>query len=337
MKIEVPVIVFLRKVNGLIPLLLLLVGCIPSANLKKYESYRLADQSSSAIPEGKVKVTFLGVSTLLIDDGETQLLTDGFFTRPKMLKAAFGKVAPDTLAINAVLDKVKMDKLKAIFTAHSHYDHVMDAPFVVQKTGAKLYGSKTTLMVGRGAGLEDSQMELYQPDKVLEFGKFRVTILKSRHTPPFKVMGKIVDDSNQELEKPLSQPAKLDEFKEGGAFDMLIEHNGHSMLIKASSNYIEGAWDNINADVVFLGLVKLDEQSEDFRQAFYQETIGAVKPNLIVPIHWDNFMKPLNGKLKPIPTFGSNVKEDFDFIIQKSNKDSIQFGIMQGYESVILF
>ena len=29
-----------------------------------------------------LRVMFLGVSTLLLDDGETAILTDGFFTRP---------------------------------------------------------------------------------------------------------------------------------------------------------------------------------------------------------------------------------------------------------------
>lgn len=327
----------LRKGLFLATIIVMCYGCFPSANLKRYENFRLEDQSNETISEGKVKVTFLGVSTLLIDDGETQLLTDGFFTRPGLLKVAFGKVGPDTNAINSVLEQVKMERLQAIFTAHSHYDHAMDAPHVVKKTGAKLYGSKSTLLIGEGEGLSADQMELYQPSKPLQFGKFTVTILKSRHTPPIKVMGKVVDDAGQELEQPLKQPAKLEEFKEGGVFDMLIEHNGHSFIIKASTNYVEGAWDGINADVVFLGLVKLDEQSDEFRSAFYEQTVGAAKPKLIIPIHWDNFMKPLTKKLKPLPGFGSHVKQDFDYIIQRTEQDSIQFGIMQGYESVILF
>ena len=33
-------------------------------------------------------VTFLGVSTLLVDDGTSALLTDGFFTRPSVVRVA---------------------------------------------------------------------------------------------------------------------------------------------------------------------------------------------------------------------------------------------------------
>ena len=42
-----------------------------------------------------LRVTFLGVSTLLFDDGESAILTDGFFTRPNRRIVFLGKVAPD--------------------------------------------------------------------------------------------------------------------------------------------------------------------------------------------------------------------------------------------------
>jgi hypothetical protein len=36
----------------------------------------------AATPQAPLTVTWLGVTTLLIDDGESALMTDGFFTRP---------------------------------------------------------------------------------------------------------------------------------------------------------------------------------------------------------------------------------------------------------------
>ncbi|MFC6341611.1 hypothetical protein ACFP8W_06455, partial [Nocardioides hankookensis] len=45
--------------------------------------------------DGPLGVTFLGVASLLLDDGETRLMTDGFFSRPGLAKVALGKVAPD--------------------------------------------------------------------------------------------------------------------------------------------------------------------------------------------------------------------------------------------------
>ena len=42
-----------------------------------------------------VGVTFLGVASLLIDDGSTAVLTDGFFSRPSLRRVALGTIAPD--------------------------------------------------------------------------------------------------------------------------------------------------------------------------------------------------------------------------------------------------
>ena len=39
-------------------------------------------------------VTWLGVSTLLLDDGSSALMTDGFFSRPSLARVGLGKVSP---------------------------------------------------------------------------------------------------------------------------------------------------------------------------------------------------------------------------------------------------
>jgi len=49
----------------------------PSGEIRDYAAYYTDDKAS---PSGhQVKVSFFGVSTLLFDDGETQILIDGFF------------------------------------------------------------------------------------------------------------------------------------------------------------------------------------------------------------------------------------------------------------------
>jgi hypothetical protein len=50
-------------------------------SLDPYASLWLTSPAAAA-PGARVTVTFLGVATLLISDGESSLLTDGFFTRP---------------------------------------------------------------------------------------------------------------------------------------------------------------------------------------------------------------------------------------------------------------
>lgn len=55
---------------------------------------------------------------------------------------------------------------------------------------------------------------------------------------------------------------------------------------------------------------------------YYEQTVRKVKPELIIPIHWDNFTKPLTDNLEALPKFADNTKKDliFSFRGQKQIK-----------------
>ena len=55
---------------------------------------------------GDFGVTFLGVASLLLDDGDTAVMTDGFFSRPALRKVAFGKLAPNPHRIDCALARL---------------------------------------------------------------------------------------------------------------------------------------------------------------------------------------------------------------------------------------
>ena len=281
---------------------------------------------------GAVKVTFLGTGTLLFDDGETQVMTDGFFSRPSFLKVARGKIETDPTVVDAALKRAGVERLKALFVAHSHYDHAFDVAHVARKTGAKLHGSVSTLNIGKGGGLKAEQMQLFEPGKEVKVGRFTVSVLKSKHTPP---IAGVNDDLGEVIDKPLKQPASFRDYKEGGSFDILIRHGGNTVLVKPSDNFVEGALDRVRVDVLFLGTAGMGTYKKDFQDAVYDQTVGKVRPRLVVPVHWDSFFDPLSDKLQ-FPLVG-NVPAGFDYLIGRLTGDGIAFGIMQGYQSVLLF
>jgi len=328
-----------RGIALALPLLLLATTTISAqpkragSDIDQYRNYYLTS-SREAPREGSVRVTFLGTTTLLFDDGETQIMTDGFFSRPSLLQIARGNLETDTKAVDAALKKAGVDRLKALFVAHSHYDHAFDAATVAKKTKARLYGSASTLNIGRGGGLADEQMTLFEPGKDVTIGRFTVTVLKSKHSPPIKGIN---DDLGQTIDKPLKQPASARDYKEGGSFDFLIKHGTGSILVSPSSNYVEGALDKIRTDVVFLGTGSLGKQTREFQNAYYDQTIGKVRPRLVIPIHWDNFFRPLDDHLEPLGRALDDVPAAFDFLIKRLKADKIDFGILQGYQSVLLF
>ena len=131
----------------------LIVCSVLGAGLSAWILYVIYDRPSlepyanlvlgSRIERGPgLHVTFFGVSTLLFDDGETAILTDGFFSRPGYIRqfvSMFAPVlAPDRQAIDRSLQRAGIEHLAAVIATHSHADHVMDAPEVVRRTGRSL-------------------------------------------------------------------------------------------------------------------------------------------------------------------------------------------------------
>ena len=305
----------------------------PPNDLDRYRNYFLKEDDAEP-KDGSVKVTFLGTASLLFDDGETQLMIDGSFSRPSLFKVASGKIETDTKVVDAVLKRTKVVRLKGLFVAHSHYDHALDVAYVVKKTEAKLYGSASTLNIGRGGNLSEEQMVLYEPGKEVKLGQFVVTVLKSKHSPPMKGIN---DDLGQVIDKPLKQPASARDYKEGGSFDFLIRHGTGSILVLPNCNFVEGALDKVRVDVLFLGTATLGSRTRESQNTFYDQTVKTVQPKLVIPVHWDNFFTPLSDRLEPLGKPIDDTAAGFDFLIDRLKLDKIRFGILQGYQSVMLF
>ena len=303
----------------------------PGGDIGNYKNYYIND--AAAPHHGAVKITFLGAASLLIDDGETQLMVDGFISRKPLWQVATSQLSTDKAATDALLSKLQVNRLQAVFASHSHYDHALDIAYIAQRTGAKLYGSSSTLNIGKGANLPSGQMQLYTPDKALQIGQFSITVMPSRHTPPIKYIN---DDIGEEITAPLSQPARVSAYKEGGSYDFLIRHGTISFFIKPDTNFITGKLDKIQADVLFLGTAMFGKQKPEFQRAFYDETIGKLRPKLVIPIHWDNFFQPLSDHLEAMPQVVDNLEQGFDFLISRTKNDNIEFSILQGYQSLII-
>ena len=84
------------------------------------------------------------------------------------------------------------------------------------------------------------------------------------------------------------------------------------------------------------GLPALGKQPAAFQQTFYTETVGKLKPRLLIPIHWDNFFQPLTSELTALPWLVDDLQQSFDFLLGRTQADQIQFRILQGYQSLII-
>ncbi|MBQ1478159.1 MAG: MBL fold metallo-hydrolase [Erysipelotrichaceae bacterium] len=244
-----------------------------------------------------MKVTFFGTTTLLFDDGKDQIFFDCHFTRPSLLKYIGGTEETNTALADELLKIHKVDRLKAVFVSHSHHDHVMDVPYVVNKTGAMVYGSSSALNVCRGRDVKEEQLREFEAEKTYEVGDYSIKVIKSLHSKPTILN----NDLGQTIDEPLKKDAKLRDYKEGGSYDFIVKHSGKTYIIRPSFNYIEHQLDGYTCDVLFLGVAGLAKADEETEKRFFEETVKKTKPSLVIPLHWDNFFSSLEEPIKGMP------------------------------------
>lgn len=275
--------------------------------------------------KGELRVTWLGVSTLLFDDGKTAWMTDGFFSRPGVLRTGLGQVAPDWPAIRAALAQSGVERLAGVVVLHSHYDHAMDAPVVAKVSNATLIGSESTANVGRGQGLPEERIHVV-PDAggIVQLGAFQLQLIASAHAPEDHFPGQI--------RQPLAPPSRASAYKTGAAYSLLVTHHGKRVLVQASAGYVAGALRGVQADAVLLGIGLMGKQDAGFRQRYWQEVVRSTGGKRVLPIHWDDFFVPLGqSQLAPLPLIADRIPKSLAFVAQECAKDACRMELPQAF------
>lgn len=257
------------------------------------EKARQADAEHRWAPRGEgLTLTWLGVTAVLIRDGENAILIDPFFTRPEGLWRLLGnrRIAPDETRIAEGLAALGVERLDAVLVSHSHFDHAMDAGVVSRLTAARLFGSPSTLQIGRGAGLDEAQLQAVVPGTPYRVGSFTLRFIDSRHA------GATGGRPTGEITSPLVPPATYLDYRLGGTYSLLVEHPQGNVLHHGSAGFIPAALAPYKADVALLGIALIEDLPR-----YLAETVDAVGARRVIPTHWDDFTRPLSEPLQPFP------------------------------------
>ena len=205
-------------------------------------------------------------------DGQV-LALDPFFTRPSLI-GLIRPVRPD-----AGLVAEKLPRCDAVLVTHAHWDHVMDVPEVVRQTHARAYGSVNTCQLLRLEGLPEQSFSEVSPGDKLSLGAFRVEVLAGRHSRI--PLGRVFNGC---LKPHLQPPLRLQDYRMDTCLGYCITAQGRRVLVCADQPQ--------PAEVLLI-------VAQEPRQ-YYVRLFEAARPQTIIPIHWDNFLRPLS---RPVRRF----------------------------------
>jgi L-ascorbate metabolism protein UlaG (beta-lactamase superfamily) len=283
-----------------------------SPSTRKYHNLFLRP-STSDNPE--LSITFMGVTTTLFDDGETRILSDGYFSRPSRWSAFVGSLGPDRGKIGIALDRAKITQLDAIFVAHSHFDHALDSPVVASLTGADLLGSESTGQIARGYGFAMDKFRSIQGGDTLQYGNFKLTVFEAPHSPhPI---------SPGEITEPVVPAANHAEYRLGRNFNFRLEHRGTVYFLQQSANFKRGLYKDVRADLVFLAIGALGKQSDDFIEDYWTEVVLTTRAKKVILTHWDDFNRPVGPVPKPLPLLLDNFARSMEMLLKLGQRDGV--------------
>ncbi len=283
----------------------------------KLEDYGAYFTVPEAAAEAPLTMTWAGVTTILLDDGSSALMTDGFFSRPGLATVGLGHIAPSSSRIDESLTRLGVDRLEAVLPVHTHFDHAMDSAVVAERTGARLVGGSSAAQVGIGGGLPHDRVVVATPGQPVTLGAYDVTLLESEHCPPDRFPGVITE--------PVTPPVKTSAYKCGEAWSTLVHHRASDrrVLIVGSAGFVPGALAGRRAEVVYLGIGQLGVQPERYLVDYWTETVRTVGARRVVLTHWDDFFRPLTKPLRALPYAGDDLDVSMRVLTALADEDGI--------------
>ncbi|MDB4994453.1 MAG: secreted protein [Myxococcaceae bacterium] len=238
-----------------------------------------------------MRVRWLGTAGHVIETATATLLIDPFVTRPSLLSTATKRLVPDEDAIGRHVP----NRVDAVICGHSHYDHLLDAPRIAVRTGAKIIGSASTCSFARAAGVAEDKLVAIAPEGgVAVVGNVEIRFVPSKHGRI--AFGRVPFPG--EVPVPPQLPARLHHYKMGGAYGILVKDrtSGVSIYHNGSADLVDVALDGLSADVLLVGLAGRQGTKD-----YVERLVRLLAPSVVVPTHHDAFFAPLERGVHLLP------------------------------------
>jgi L-ascorbate metabolism protein UlaG (beta-lactamase superfamily) len=251
-----------------------------------------SEPSAAPLGDQQLRITWLGTAGLALEHRGQVLLIDPFLTRPGLRQSLTRRLRPDPRTVRRFAPRAA-----AIVGSHSHHDHILDLPQVARHTGAPVVGSRSTCNYCRGWGIPEDRLLEVQAPHSLELGPFHVTLRPSLHGKA--VAGRVPLPGS--IPAGVRPPLRIKQFRNDDTFGVHVEVRPAgspplSIFHLGSADFLPQTVEGLECDVLLPCLVGIER-----RPGFVPELLAALRPRIVIPIHFDDFFAPLDRPLRQLP------------------------------------
>jgi L-ascorbate metabolism protein UlaG (beta-lactamase superfamily) len=250
--------------------------------------------SLSTSPQNTIAISYFQCGGICIKSGNDVVLVDPFASNPSVVS----KVKTDTAAVGLIMKGINRADIKAILVSHSHYDHLMDVPHIMNTycpPTTKLFVNHTGVQIAKRLQVDSTKIidVEHAPGFTNVTNTIRVLPIISSH-PPHIGNRKLYDGEYRPKTKPgqksfwrCGKPyAYLIDIMNGGdvSFRMMVQTSASN---EASANLPDSLLKAKAVDVLVMPVALYSKTP-----GYPASVLNIIKPKYSIIGHWENFFRP---------------------------------------------
>ncbi|HEY7280727.1 MAG TPA: MBL fold metallo-hydrolase [Actinomycetota bacterium] len=253
-----------------------------SIERRDLQALRELESRPLELPSG-LEVAWLGVAGFRLAFEGHSLIVDPYLSRVSL--GEFLRRVP-ALPDRALVDRSfrHAGTIAGVMAGHTHFDHALDVPAIVDRFGCRAYGSRSLARLMAAHRLE-AQAEVMEPGGRVELGPFAVTFVPSRHARI--LLGRRVPMEGDVAARDVAELHPR-AYRCGGVWAFLIEVAGARLYHQGSADLLDGAVPTGGVDVFLAGVA-----GREYTRDYWRRILPPLGPAQIVLCHHDDFFRPL--------------------------------------------
>lgn len=243
---------------------------------------QLAWPAAAQLPAG-LEVTWIGTAGFRFAYEGFTLWIDPYVTRLSFKDLVLRRVIP---ASERAISRF-VDRADAVLVGHTHFDHALDVPAIAHRFGCPVYGSRSLAHLMALHGLADQAVEVV-PHRDYEIGPFRFHFVPSQHS---KLQLGLGIPYSGELTCEHTDELVPQAYRCGQVWGVYLEVAGVRFYHQGSADLVDDEIRDRDVDYFLCGI-----SGRRFTPRYMERIVRRLQPRAIVPMHYDDFFRPLDEK-----------------------------------------